>query len=92
MPPFTYEGQANPRPGEFPPGPAVDLKGFGPRMRTIDDAGEAVEPLNYTKTGYLEDPAVRRIHRSGWNASQVEDARQRALLALRNLDSNVGAR
>jgi hypothetical protein len=91
-PDFTYEGEANLRPGEFAPGPTIDIKGFGDRVRAVDMSGESVDPLNYTKSGYLEDPNVRRVHRRGWNEQQVEAARQRALDAIRNLDSYQGVR
>jgi hypothetical protein len=84
-PAFTFEGQAADRVGEFPPGPSVDIKGFGDRLRTIDNAGSPVEPLNYTKSGYIQRPGETRVHRRGWNAQQVEEARKRAIQAIKQL-------
>ena len=84
VPNFTFEGAANARPGEFPPGLSVDIPGFGPRIRAVDNSGAAAEPLNYTKSGYLQRPGESRTHRRGWNAQQVEAARTNALKGIRD--------
>lgn len=101
LPDFTYEGEANLRPGEYPPGPTVDLptRGASPQaeLASLNALKERmVGPSVPTITNAQLDPrttaAFDRGRQSFFEDPELQARRRAAIDALKNLDSFKGLR